>query len=66
MPYYQFRCKNNHSQELQISFDEHERLDIENGHTYIECDVKYGDKKHPHCELRAYQVFDKNIGIILQ
>ena len=62
MPYYQFLCKNQHSQELKMSFREHELLSNEPTiGSYIECNVKYGDKDQPVCSYRAYQVFDKNV-----
>ena len=49
-----------------MSFREHEELDYEEGiGTYIPCFIKYGDLKQPRCPHRAYQVFDKNVGIIV-
>lgn len=65
MPYYLFRCFNNHEQERSMSFAEHEKLDKEPGvATYVPCNVKYGDLDHPTCKHKAYQVFDKNVGLL--
>ena len=63
MPYYLFVDQVGHSQEVKMSFSEHEKLEKDStGTTFIECNVKYGDPNMPHCPFQAMQVYDKNVG----
>ena len=65
MPYYEFVDDPGHRQELRMSFAEHAELPSDSTGIYIECNAKFGDKDMPRCPYRAYQQFDKNVGIII-
>jgi hypothetical protein len=55
---YPFVCKNNHRQEITMSFSEHKVLDRDEKGVYVECNVKYGELNNPRCLEKAYQVFE--------
>ena len=63
MPYYDFLDEVNHLQELKMTFAEHAKLESDTRGIYIPCNAKFGDKDMPNCPYRAYQQFDKNVGL---
>lgn len=61
MPYYDYRCQSNHTQELKMSFAEHSQLEKDDLGIFVPCNVRYGDTKQPVCPNKAYQIFG-NVG----